>query len=71
MYVAEPGYVLGKANIPKHAIVTSLAGNPTPDLDAFRAAMRRLAHGVRVPIEYLTFSERHRTKTSLLQVRRS
>lgn len=68
VYVAEPGYVLGKANIPKYAIITSLAATKTPNLAALANVLRSLKHGVRVPIEYFTFSARNRTKTSLLQV---
>lgn len=30
VYVSEPGYLLGRANVPKFAIITALAGKPTP-----------------------------------------
>eukprot|EP00775_Hariotina_reticulata_P006275 gene6275-6514_t len=70
VYVAEPGYMLGRALVPKFAIITSLDGVPTPDLNAFALVLRSLQHGARVPLEYLTFSERHRKKSAILQVDR-
>jgi hypothetical protein len=70
VYVAEPGYMLGKAGIPKHAIITGLDGKPTPDLEAFAAVLRSLPHRARVPLEFYTFQERHRKKNALLQVDR-
>jgi hypothetical protein len=69
VYVAEPGYVLGRAAVPKFAIITSLAGVSTPDLMTFASVLCSLPHGARTPLEYYTFSERHRRKTSILQVR--
>lgn len=35
VYVAETGYILSRASVPKHAIITHLAGIPVPDLEAF------------------------------------
>jgi hypothetical protein len=52
------------------AIITSLAGIATPDLQAFARVLSTLPHGTRVPLEYYTFSERHRRKSSILQVDR-
>ena len=69
VYVAEPGYVLGVANVPKHAILTSLGNTPTPDLDAFAAAYAKLKEGDRVPVSYFVHAERHRRKTALLRIR--
>lgn len=64
----QPGYMLGRAAIPKYAIVTSLDGVPTPDLRTFALVLRTLQHGARVPLEYFTFGERHRRKSAILQV---
>ncbi|GLC44411.1 hypothetical protein PLESTB_000472500 [Pleodorina starrii] len=70
VYVAEPGYMLGRANVPKCAIITALNGKPTPDLITFATVLRALPHGARAPLEYLTFSERHRRKNAILHVDR-
>lgn len=37
---APPGYLLGKAGVPKYAIITALAGTPTPDLASFVEALK-------------------------------
>ena len=76
-YVAEPGYALGLAGVPKHAIITSLDNTPTPDLGAFAEAFARFAKRVeereerehdgetlKTSVKYFTRDERHRTKTS-------
>ncbi|PNW85316.1 hypothetical protein CHLRE_03g180650v5 [Chlamydomonas reinhardtii] len=70
VYVAEPGYMLGRANVPKCAIITGLNGKPTPDLITFATVLRTLPHGARAPLEYLTFGERHRRKNAILHVDR-
>lgn len=56
--------------MPKHSIVTAVAGRPTPTLSAFREVLRGLPHGARVPLEYLTFSDRHRRKNAILHMDR-
>jgi S1-C subfamily serine protease len=70
VYLAEPGYMLGRAGVPKHAVVTSLAGKPTPDVAALARALRALEHGARAPLEYVTFGDRHRRKAAILQMDR-
>ena len=70
VYVADQGYMLARAHVPKHAIITALGGKPTPDLPAFAAVLRALPHGARVPVEFFVFSDRHRRKNTLLFVDR-
>lgn len=60
----------GRANVPKCAIITALNGLQTPDLLTFATVLRQLPHGARAPLEYLTFSERHRRKNAILHVDR-
>lgn len=60
--------MLGRAGIPKCAIITSLAGVATPDLATFAGVLHGLSHGQRVPLEYFCFGERHRRRNALLQV---
>ncbi len=56
--------------MPKCAIITALNGLQTPDLITFATVLRQLPHGARAPLEYLTFSERHRRKNAILHVDR-
>ncbi|GAB4820286.1 hypothetical protein N2152v2_007332 [Parachlorella kessleri] len=72
VYVAEPGkqewqrYLLGKAAVPKCAIITAVAGQPTHTLDQFVDTIKGLSHGQRVPLELYTFGDRNRKKNVLL-----
>ena len=60
----------GRAGLPKYAIITALDGKPTPDLATFAALLRLQPQGARTPLEYFTFSERHRRKNAILHVDR-
>ncbi|KAI3430723.1 hypothetical protein D9Q98_005309 [Chlorella vulgaris] len=68
VYVSEPGYLLGKAGVSKHAIITAVAGTPTPNLTALVEALKCLRHGQRVPIQFFSFGDRHRRKSSILHI---
>ncbi|MEW5303628.1 MAG: hypothetical protein WDW36_006301 [Sanguina aurantia] len=71
VYVADPGDMLGCAHVPQHAIVTQLAGQPTPDLESFASVLRSVPQGSRVPVEYFTFgAERFRKKNTIMLVNR-
>ena len=58
VYVAEPGYMLSRAGLPKHAIITAVDGQPTKTLEDFAGALQAIPHGTRVPVEYYVFAER-------------
>eukprot|EP00879_Flechtneria_rotunda_P030745 GHRR01033418.1.p2 GENE.GHRR01033418.1~~GHRR01033418.1.p2 ORF type:complete len:369 (+),score=141.62 GHRR01033418.1:1577-2683(+) len=64
------GYVLGRAAVPKFAIITAVDGVATPDMQTAAKGLTMLQHGARVPLEYYTFNERHRRHTAILQVDR-
>ncbi|CAI5504598.1 unnamed protein product [Closterium sp. Naga37s-1] len=70
VYVAEPGYMLTRAGVPRFAIIQKLANQDVPDLDAFIRVFARLQAGARVPIQYVTVEERHQAKQVLLLVDR-
>jgi S1-C subfamily serine protease len=52
LYVAAPGYALGRAGIPDSALILEVDGQPVADLDALEAALSPLADGSRVSIRY-------------------
>ena len=68
MYVADPGYMLARGDVPRSAIITQLAGERTPDVAAFMRQLACLKHGQRVPLQYYLFDERHRQKTAILHI---
>ena len=40
VYVASAGYALARAGVPRRAVITELAGEPTPDLARFEEVLR-------------------------------
>jgi S1-C subfamily serine protease len=57
VYVANPGYVFGKAAIPRGSIVTGIGGEKLDDLDDFERVIESLPDDAQVPIRFVTFDE--------------
>ena len=70
VYVATPGFMLSIAGVPKHAIIKKLNQEETPTIEAFLQAYQKLTAGDRVPVEFHTHGDRHRTKVVLATVDR-
>jgi len=54
VYVANPGYLLSKAAIPRGAVITEFGGKPINDIDEFAQALDELADGSRSMIRFVT-----------------
>ena len=54
VYVANPGYLLSKAAVPRGAVITSLGKATIRNLDDFEKALDDLATGDRAPMRYVT-----------------
>ena len=54
VYVANPGYLLSKAAVPRGAVITRLGRDEIADLDDFEKALEKLATGDRAPLRYVT-----------------
>jgi S1-C subfamily serine protease len=54
VYVANPGYLLSKAAIPRGAVITEFGGEPVDNIDDFQAALDGLADGERGQLRYVT-----------------
>ncbi|KAL1553278.1 Protease Do-like 7 [Salvia divinorum] len=70
VYVAEQGYMLFRAGVPRHAIIKKFAGENIAKLDDFISVLSKLSRGARVPLEYITYTDRHRRKSVLVTVDR-
>lgn len=68
VYVAERGYMLSRAGVPRYAIIRKLAGQETETLEDFMRVLQGLQKGSKVPIEYVTYTDRHRPTSVLLLV---
>ncbi|KAK3012578.1 hypothetical protein RJ639_009727 [Escallonia herrerae] len=68
VYVAEPGYMLFRAGVPRHAIIKKFAGDEVSRLGDLISILSKLSRGARVPLEYLSYMDRHRRKSVLVTI---
>lgn len=60
--MAEPGYTLARAAVPKHAVIKKFNSRETPTMASFMEVLGGLQPGAKVPLEFVTNSDRHRGK---------
>ncbi len=70
VYVANPGYILSRAGIPRGAVVTEMDGEPIANLDDFEAALAALADGERTLVRYVTMESPRNSTVRLLEMDR-
>ncbi|CAA0841081.1 Protease Do-like 7 [Striga hermonthica] len=70
VYVAEPGYMLFRAGVPRHAIIKKFSGEDISRIEDFISELSKLSRGARVPLEYISHTDRHRRKSVLVTVDR-
>lgn len=68
VYVSQPGYMLGRADVPVHAIVTGLAGATIRTLADLVHALASLHDGARVPLRFVCLSDAHRARVAIVQI---
>ena len=68
VYVAEPGFVLSLASVPKFAIITEVGGEPTGTLDEFARQLSLIPCGEQVPLRYFLPGSKHRMRSALLRL---
>ncbi|XXG79593.1 hypothetical protein AAC387_Pa09g0629 [Persea americana] len=68
VYVTETGYMLSRAGVPRHAIIKKFAGEEITELDQFIFVLSKLSRGTRVPLEYITYTDRYRSKSVLVTI---
>ncbi len=54
VYVANPGYLMSKAAVPRGAVIDRVGTNVIRNLDDFEAALDKLADGSRAQLHYVT-----------------
>lgn len=54
--------MLFRAGVPRHAIIKKFAGEEISRLDELISVISKLSRGARVPLEYVTYTDRHRRK---------
>jgi S1-C subfamily serine protease len=70
VYVANPGYLLSRAAIPRGAVIVEVDGEEIADLDDFEAALSELADGERALVRYVTMENPQNSVVRLLEMDR-
>jgi len=70
VYVAQPGYIFGRAAVFSGSVIVKLDEKDTPDLDAFTEILAGLADGQEVIVRYYDFREPTREQVSVLTIDR-
>jgi S1-C subfamily serine protease len=70
IYVANPGYLLSKAAIPRGAVIVEMDGEPVEDLDDFEMVLSELADGERALVRYVTMENPQNSIVRLLEMDR-
>ncbi|KAF5747459.1 DegP protease 7 isoform 1 [Tripterygium wilfordii] len=70
VYVADPGYMLFRAGVPRYAIIKKFAGEEISTIEELILVLSKMSRGARVPLEYISYMDRHRRKSVLVTVDR-
>jgi S1-C subfamily serine protease len=70
VYVANPGYLLSRAAVPRGAVIIEVDGEPIRTLDDFEAALNGLADGERALVRYVTMENPQNSIVRLLEMDR-
>ena len=70
VYVANPGYMLSSAGIPRGAVLTELDGRPMKNLDDALAVFRTLGEGQRVTVRFFAAEDTRALQLKSLRIDR-
>ncbi len=70
VYVANPGYLLSRAGVPRGAVIVEMDGGTIDTLDDFEAALAELADGERALVRYVTMENPQNPVVRLLEMDR-
>ena len=71
VFVANPGYALSSAGVPRGAVISSVDGQPVADLAAFEQIVARLPDGGRAALRYTTIDDPQGSETRVIRMDRS
>ncbi len=70
VFVANPGYALGAAGVPRGAVIEAFGGRPVETLADFEAQLLTLADGSRATVRYRALDDPRGTATSVMRMDR-
>src|SRR5262245_13340051 len=71
VFVANPGYMLGVAGIPRGSVLTELDGKPLKNLDDALAIFSTLGHGQRATVRYYTMEDTRTLQLTSIRIDRA
>lgn len=71
LYVASPGYSLGRAGVPDGAVIVAVDGVPVPTLEAAEKQLSKYADGERVPVRFFSIGDPRAAQTAVMRVDRT
>ena len=71
VYVANPGYLLSRAAVPRGAVIVEMDGESITTLDDFEAALAELADGERALVRYVTMENPQNPVVRLFEMDRT
>lgn len=71
VYVANPGYVLNAAGVPRGAVISSVNGKPVATMAEFRDTVATLPHGARAALRYSTLDDPKGSETRVMRMDRA
>ena len=71
IYVANPGYLLSRAAVPRGAVIVEIDGKSITTLDDFEATLAELADGERALARYITMENPQNSVVRLLEMDRT
>ncbi|TDJ43876.1 MAG: hypothetical protein E2O52_09500 [Gammaproteobacteria bacterium] len=70
VYVANAGYVLANASVPRGSVITAVGDRSVSTLDDFEAALSTLGDRARVPLRFYTFEDPVTSRLSVMNMDR-
>jgi S1-C subfamily serine protease len=70
VYVADPGYMLSRAGVPRGAVATELNGTPVPTLEAFEQALVAVPEGGESTLRYFLLGNPRTQSIAVITVSR-
>ncbi len=70
LYVANPGFVLSAAAIPRGSVIVAMNDQPVADLDDLEAVLAELPDGERAAVRFFSFDEPSASKLRLMRMDR-
>jgi len=70
VYVAQSGYILAAAGVPRGAVIQSIDNKPVRNIDDVELILNQLTDRQQASLKYITFSETQRTQVSIMRMDR-